>query len=404
MAIDANGKIVVAGESISSSGRWAFALFRYNTDGTLDNGFGANGIVKTVIDQGSKAFALAVDANGKIVVAGWSSQGSGGDIDFALARYNTDGTLDSTFGNAGAVIANIGLEEEAHAVTIDGSGRIIAAGWGQTSSAGPVSFMTARFTADGTLDTTFNSTGFVASDFGTTQAWGEGVRTSSNGKVLVAGTAYGSSTGGDFALVRYNTDGSLDSSFGTGGRVVTNFGGDDRASALVLQSGGTALVAGFTEAQVSSDNYDDNFALARYTVAPLPPADVYVTASVDKPNTVNQGDLLTYTVGVANLGPNTGKNVVVTDTLSGDTTFVKAQAGNGHVSGPPVGQSGAVTWTVGDVSSGSNTQAKLSVTVKVRGKTTVTNTATVTADSPDPNTANNTASITTKVGAGNRSK
>src|SRR5262249_29997532 len=155
---------------------------------------------------------------------------------------------------------------------------------------------------------------------------------------------------------------------------------------------------------VGSDNWDSNFALARYTVAPLPPADVYVTASVDKPNTVNQGDLLTYTIGIANLGPNTGKNVVVTDTLSDDTTFVKAQAGNGHVAGPPVGQSGAVTWTVGDVSNGSNTQARLSVTVKVRGKTTVTNTATVTADSPDPSTANNTVSITTKVGAGNRNK
>jgi uncharacterized delta-60 repeat protein/uncharacterized repeat protein (TIGR01451 family) len=372
-------------------------VLRYNEDGSLDSTFGNGGVVQTVVgaDGGSQGHALAIDSSNRIVVAGVEYT-SGGDTNFALVRYNENGTLDSSFGSGGVVIADVAVGEEANAVAIDGSGRIVAAGLGSSAADQPPDLVVARFASDGTLDTSFNGTGVVSTDFGGYDS-AVAVRTAASGKILAAGWTLNG--GGDFVLARYNVDGSLDSTFGSGGKVTTDFGGDDRGVALAVAANGAAFVAGQSSVQ-SGDNWYDRFALARYKATPLPPADVFVTESVDKPNTVNQGDSLTYTIDVANLGPNPGKNVVVTDTLSSSTTFVSATTNKGKVTGPPAGQSGSVTWQLGDITNGSTTQGKLSVTVVVRGKTTVVNTATVTADSPDPVLSNNTASITTKVGAG----
>ena len=132
-------------------------------------------------------------------------------------------------------------------------------------------------------------------------------------------------------------------------------------------------------------------------------ADLLVSLGVDK-TSVKQGEQLTYTITVHNFGPDAAANVVVNDALSSGTTFVSAQANKGTFTKPPVGQTGTVTWAIGNMQSADEEAAQIKVTVLVKGKTTVTNTATVSSDSADPNPANNTASITVSVAAGTTGK
>ena len=124
-----------------------------------------------------------------------------------------------------------------------------------------------------------------------------------------------------------------------------------------------------------------------------------VSLGVDKPS-VKQGDKVTYTLTVKNFGPDAASNVVANNVLSSGTTFVSAQANMGAFTAPPAGQTGTVSWNVGTLAKEAQESAQIRVTVIIRGKTTITNTATVTADAGDPNTANNTASITVAVGSG----
>jgi len=128
-------------------------------------------------------------------------------------------------------------------------------------------------------------------------------------------------------------------------------------------------------------------------------ADLLVSQSVNK-TSVKQGELLTYTVRVRNLGPQTAPNVVVTDVLPSGVTFVEARHNKGTHTAPPNGETGTVTWTIGDMLDQANETATITVTVLVKGRTTITNTASVTGDVSDPNAANNSAAITVSVAAG----
>jgi uncharacterized repeat protein (TIGR01451 family)/CSLREA domain-containing protein len=128
-------------------------------------------------------------------------------------------------------------------------------------------------------------------------------------------------------------------------------------------------------------------------------ADLMVSQSVNK-TSVKQGDLLTYSIRVQNLGPATAPNVVVTDLLPSGATFVSASHNRGTHTAPPAGSTGTVTWSVGDLLDQANEVGAITVTVLVKGKTTITNTASVTGDVSDPNTANNSAAITVSVGSG----
>jgi uncharacterized repeat protein (TIGR01451 family) len=130
-----------------------------------------------------------------------------------------------------------------------------------------------------------------------------------------------------------------------------------------------------------------------------PRADLLISQTVDKVS-VRQGDTLTYFITVKNLGPDTAPNVIVTDTMSSGTTFLSVRANKGTFTAPPAGNTGTVTWYLGDALNTSSETAQLAVTVLVKGKTTITNTAQVSADVVDPNTANNSAAITVSVAAG----
>ena len=133
--------------------------------------------------------------------------------------------------------------------------------------------------------------------------------------------------------------------------------------------------------------------------APPPAADVLVSLGVDK-SSVKQGDQLTYTITVKNFGPGAATNVIINDTLSSGTTFVSAKANKGSFTAPSLNQTGVVTWNLGDLSNGSAEDAQLVVKVIIKGKTTITNTASASTASSDPNLTNNSAAITTTVASG----
>jgi uncharacterized delta-60 repeat protein len=197
--------------------------------GDLDPSFGGDGIVTTSFGgAGASANALAILPNGKIVVAG-----SGGD-GFALARYLADGSLDPVFDSDGKVTTDLG--DVAEGLAIQSNGRIVATGRVGDDLA------LARFRRDGSLDPTFGGDGVVSTDFGGDDV-GEDIAILADGKIVVTGTS-NIDIGGDWAVARYNPDGSLDPGFGTGGKVVTEFSGVDEALAVTLQDDGRIVVAG----------------------------------------------------------------------------------------------------------------------------------------------------------------
>ncbi|WP_328873522.1 calcium-binding protein [Streptomyces sp. NBC_00287] len=247
VAVQSDGKIVSVGASADHSlleGRWA--LTRHNADGTPDTGFGDGGTVTTAINnmepdlQWSEANAVALQPDGRIVVVGYSWRGYENCCWFTVARYNTDGSLDNSFSGDGRYFADIAGPTEARDVAIDSAGRIVAAGY----TGGEVAVL--RLNGDGTPDTTFGGDGTVTAD--PSQEPGEAggganaMVLQSDGKIVVGGDV--GSTRFDFSLMRFNTDGSLDTGFDGDGMVRTDFGDYETVHGLALQSDGKIVAAG----------------------------------------------------------------------------------------------------------------------------------------------------------------
>jgi uncharacterized delta-60 repeat protein len=276
VALQPDGKIVVAGFSQSGVDITTsdFALTRHNSDGTLDLSFGTNGKVTTDF-AGSRdtAYDVAIQADGKVVVAGQSQNGT--ETDFALARYNSDGSLDTSFGTGGKVRSAFIDYAEAHedtfgrAMDIQADGKIILAGkiYG-TYRETAYDFALARYNIDGTLDTTFGSNGWVTTDFFFQPDEARSLVLQSDGTIIVGGWAsisFGNNGGEDFALARYNSDGTLDTTFGPDGtgKVNTDFSAStDSIYSITLQPDGSIIAAGRTSLDSGVTN---DFALARYS-------------------------------------------------------------------------------------------------------------------------------------------
>ncbi len=262
VAIQADGKIVVAGFS-DVNGDFDFAIVRYNPDGSLDNTFGSGGKITTDFGGGSDdgAFALSIQTDGRIVASGFSIPGVGKTADFAIARYNPDGSLDTTFGNGGGVLTDFNnhSDDVSFAIAIQTDGKIVAAGFSDTGSGSATDFAIARYNTDGSPDTTFDNDGKVITDFGGDDDEANGVAIQSDGKIVAAG--FSDANGDfDFALARYNPDGSLDTSFGGDGEVLTDFDrSDDEAFGVAIQADGRIVAAGFSDV-----NRDFDFAIVRY--------------------------------------------------------------------------------------------------------------------------------------------
>jgi len=353
-------KLVVAGFSYNGS-QYVFALARYNTDGSLDSGFGTGGVVTTVIGLvDDEAFAIAIQSDNKIVAAGYSSEMNGSSIQssVALVRYNPDGSLDTTFnpvdhngivildsstyvsssdpaaiifsaksfalvtqldggeeklvaaglayrtvpngdktrkqnefllvrvhpngspdsgfngGDAanisGIVTTAIGTDygnDQAYALAVDMNGKLVAAG-----SSYVVQGMVAvvRYNSDGSLDTTFNTTGKVTTTIktnGGAAAMGLYVNAQNVEQIVIAGTGF-NNTYGEVILARYNPDGRLDKTFGSGGKVDTAILYGAGAFGLAIQSDGSPVTAGFSNGYSNpppQPQAPDQFTLVRYT-------------------------------------------------------------------------------------------------------------------------------------------
>lgn len=251
VAIDAKGRIFVAGSTLIG-GKTSFALLCYKADGTLDTTFGFAG--KLIADfngsSDNKGYSVKVDASGKILIAGTSL--INGKRDFAVVRYNENGTLDSSFGTGGQVTTDCGGDDDdGKSITIDGSGRVVVAGTALIN--GKRDFTVVRYKADGTLDTTFGTGGKVTTDCGGGEDEGKSLTIDINGNILVAGTAVINGKR-DFTIVRYKADGTLDTSFGTGGKTTVDCGGDDDARTITIDASGKILIGGLTNITGSTDS------------------------------------------------------------------------------------------------------------------------------------------------------
>jgi uncharacterized delta-60 repeat protein len=327
VVIQPDGKIVVAGGAFPLfTFLGNFEVVRYNPNGSLDTSFGDGGIVTTIFPEGSYAFDVALQSDGKIIAAGTVfvdfNPGESSDTDFALARYNPDGTPDATFGSGGQVTTDfLGFEDDAFSVLIqpDGKivavgsandpatfydfaaarylsngtidttfgvagkvrtdfgdqnfdrarsaalqpdGRIVAAGFAISHGGGVQNFAVARYTSNGILDTTFSRDGKTQIDFGNCCQGATKVLLQSDGKIITVGGSNGESSEDDFLLARLSPRGSLDNTFGVGGQVRTSFGDlNGGANGAALQSDGKIVAVGF-QATFTSRRAD--FALARY--------------------------------------------------------------------------------------------------------------------------------------------
>jgi uncharacterized delta-60 repeat protein len=211
----------------------------------------------------SVAQSIAVQNDGDVLVAGYCSTNSLNN-DFAIVRCNSDLSFDTTFSFDGKVTTDLGGDDYGYSVAVQSDGKILVAGYSTTNGTSNVSyFAIVRYNTNGSLDTTFGSKGFVTTDLGLyNRDFGQSVAVQNDGKILVAGYCYaGYSYGYDFALVRYNSDGSLDTTFDYDGKVITELGGDDYGYSVTVQNDGKILVAG-TSLNASTGNND--FALVRY--------------------------------------------------------------------------------------------------------------------------------------------
>ena len=260
VALQGDGKIVVAGYSFNAAGQCSFTVLRYRTDGSLDATFADSGKVTTSIGgKNDSAESVVMQSDGKIVVAGYSFIDSNNN-DFAVVRYNPNGTLDPSFNETGKATADFGARDLGRSVAIHRDGRIVVAGYTTTETKEECAL--ACFKANGSLDTSFNGTGKVTTNFGGDgNAEGQSVAMQIDGKIIVVGFATVAAVQ-QFAVARYNADGTLDTSFGGTGRVVTAVGiSGSNAAGVALQKDGKIVVAGYA---VNNSGRVYDFACLRY--------------------------------------------------------------------------------------------------------------------------------------------
>ncbi|MCD9187272.1 MAG: hypothetical protein LUM44_12630 [Pyrinomonadaceae bacterium] len=249
LAIQPDGKIVVAGQSYAAN--LDFAVIRVNTDGSLDTSFDTDGKVTTAISSYEDlGRAVAIQADGKIIIAGYSFTGT--NYDFVLVRYNTNGSLDTSFdGDGKAITGVLSSTDQAYAVKLQADGKIIAAGY--TYNGSNIDFALVRYNTNGSLDTSFDFDGKVITPVLTSTDQINALSIQPDGKIVAAGQSR-NGTYYDFALVRYNTNGSLDTSFDTDGKLTTLIAvSSDEVKGVAVQPDGKIVAAGYTNPGIGAD-------------------------------------------------------------------------------------------------------------------------------------------------------
>jgi uncharacterized delta-60 repeat protein len=279
MVIQPDGKIIVTGAS-GTGPNDDIAVVRYNTDGTLDNTFDSDGIVTTPIGLDDVGFAPALQTDGKIVVAGYTGD-NGTAYDIVVLRYNVDGSLDNTFDTDGIAVTDFGAEDRGYSVAIQTDGKIVVSGSVHNGTNFDIAVV--RYNTDGSLDNTFDGDGKLVTPIGTNDH-GYDVVIQTNGRIVVAGRSF-SGTSWDFALVRYDTNGALDNTFGGTGIVTTDIitSSYDIGNSIALQGDGKLVVSGYTYVGSFTD-----VSVARY----------HTDGSLD--NTFDGDGKLTTSIGIEN--------------------------------------------------------------------------------------------------------
>lgn len=239
VAVLADNKLLAVGRSQAYN---SFAAVRYNTDGSFDSSFSGDG--KWLGEFGDYANVAVVQPDGKSVIAGTSGN------DFAVARLDRSGNLDIGFSGDGKLTTDLGGTDIIQTITVLGSGKILAAG---TSSG---DFALVRYNADGSLDTSFDTDGKLVTDLGGTETLNSLVSLA-DGKFLAAGT----DGNNNLLLMRFNNDGSLDTSFDTDGKVTTDLGGWETGNSAAVQSDGKILLAGTTDTDIALVRYNTDGSL-----------------------------------------------------------------------------------------------------------------------------------------------
>ncbi len=228
VAIDPKGRIIVAGSSVNNSGGVDLAVWRFNADGTLDGTFNGSGLVTRNSSSTDNAAdygkSVALDLYGKIVVAG-SSRLSGGNTDMVIWRFNEDGTVDTSFNASGYVrhdnAAGGEGDDSGNAVVIDGQERIVVAGYSKNSS-GNFDLAAWRYNPNGTVDTGLNGSGIIVQNSaarGNGDDIGKALTIDANDRIVVAGSSVNTSGFTDMVVLRFKSDGALDTTFNTSGIV-----------------------------------------------------------------------------------------------------------------------------------------------------------------------------------------
>ena len=305
VAVDSSGRILLGGAAGGD-----FAVVRLTSSGALDSSFGTGGVVSTDFSGGADTgFDLALDASGRILLGGQAAVGGGGG-QLGVIRYTASGALDSTFGSGGKAMAGIPVITRAAMLAVDGSGRIVAVG----SVAGDIALT--RFTSGGLPDPGFGpamTSGVINTDFHGNEDSGSAIAIDSAGLILVSGWAQTgtSDTSANFALARYTTTGALDTTFGSAGKVTTDFnGGADYAAAVAVDSNGRTVVAG----RVTYSATGADFGVARYLAA-----GPEISLKFDG-NTVSSGG--SHPFAATNLGAETSVTVTITNDGSAPITGI----------------------------------------------------------------------------------
>lgn len=258
IALQTDGKILITGSLITGQTA-GFAVLRLNADGSLDPSFDGDGIVVNSVLNSADGQAIEVQTDGKILVAGHAFS-SAGDF-FAVTRLNSDGSVDTSFGTNGSAVISFGLIDFFGAMALQPDGKIILLGDADVSSSN--SFVAlVRYNANGTLDNTFDGDGWAATQM--TGLSGSAVALQTDGKILVGGSLIG-----DFAVLRYDPNGALDNTFDGDGVALASFDSDgDAVHDLIVQPdnkiiavGETAVGPGFLDLDIATVRFNSNGSL-----------------------------------------------------------------------------------------------------------------------------------------------
>jgi uncharacterized delta-60 repeat protein len=255
-AIQPDGKIVVAGNGVGY-----VKVARYNADGTLDNSFGNSGIVITNLSgtfDDPYIHSVVLLANGKIIVGGRAEEWFNAYSGLILICYNSDGSLDLSFGNQGILLYPAGNFSSITDIKVQPDGKIIAAG---DVHYGGFDVIVVRLYPNGSFDTSFGNGGIASTWYNNYSEHMRSIALQPDGKIVMGGSIYVNGNY-DFAIYRLDTVGSLDSTFGVNGRVIRDIGTDhDRIFGIALQDDGKIVAGGTT---INSTSQYGNFALTRY--------------------------------------------------------------------------------------------------------------------------------------------